>query len=87
MRLIKNIALFITILVSLPLSVWSQGGGPTFSFTSETPCTGDNFCLDVTVEDFTDILAIKFPVTWDTSVIEFQSITNFGLPGMNLSEN
>ncbi|MEO0339270.1 MAG: cohesin domain-containing protein [Bacteroidota bacterium] len=86
MRLIKNIALFVTVLVSLPLSVWSQGGGPTFSFTSEAPCTGDDFCIDVTVEDFTDILAIKFPVTWDTSVVEFQSITNFGLPGMNLSD-
>ncbi|MBL7792612.1 MAG: hypothetical protein JNK77_09830, partial [Saprospiraceae bacterium] len=33
---------------------------PTVSFSTESACTGEQVCMDVTVKDFTDILFMSF---------------------------
>lgn len=48
-----------------------QGGDPTV-------------CVDLSVRDFVDIIGVQFNVVWDTSVLDFDSVTN-EYPGLNLS--
>ena len=60
-------------------AAWAQ---PTFTFSSATPCTGDQFCVDITIKDFTDITALKFPVRWDPKVLKFTGVSQFNLPGL-----
>ena len=40
-------------------------------------------CLDLTVEDFTDVGIVQFSINWDETVLSFNSIQNFdtNLPG------
>lgn len=47
---------------------------PTFSFTPAQVQVdeGDQVCLDLIVEDFTDILSVQFTVTFDPGVLQFQ---------------
>ncbi len=53
--------------------------------------TGDQICLDVTVQDFIDIIGMQFTINYDPAILQFVSIenlnlvnlvnTNFGIPG------
>ncbi|RMF27001.1 MAG: hypothetical protein D6765_08125, partial [Bacteroidetes bacterium] len=43
---------------------------------------GDNICLPVTVSGFDNIVSFQYSINFDPSVLEFQMVTNFGLPGM-----
>lgn len=58
---------------------WAQ---PTFTFSSASPCTGEEFCVDITVKDFTDITSLKFPIRWDPKVIKLTGIGQFNLPSL-----
>jgi len=42
---------------------------------------GQNVCVPVTVENFTDIESASIGVTWDESIIDYTGIANFALPG------
>ncbi len=46
---------------------------------------GENFCIDVLVEDFDSVGLMEFSVTWDASVLNFQAVTNLNpfLPGLS----
>ncbi len=37
---------------------------------------GDNVCLDLVVKNFTDIISTQFTITFDPTVLQFQSVTN-----------
>ncbi|MBX2926229.1 MAG: HYR domain-containing protein [Saprospiraceae bacterium] len=41
--------------------------------------------VPVRVQQFVDIIGFDFSVRWDPAVLQFQSVGNFSLPGMNLS--
>lgn len=60
---------------------------PTINFSTESPCSGQNFCMDVTVEDFTDIKSLKFTIQYDPSVLQNPTISGIGLPGMTVGGN
>ncbi len=53
---------------------------PTISISSATPDPGEQFCLDVSVLDFTDILSMDFTIQWDSTVLQFDGIDNINLP-------
>jgi len=80
----KKILLLFTFILTTLLSASAQFGlgGPKFSFTSADPCTNEEFCVSVTVEDFTDLTSIKFPVKWDPSIIEFVRVDGLNLAGL-----
>jgi len=44
---------------------------------------GETICLDVTVEDFTDIVSFQFSTNWYPSVLNFVSVGAFGLPALS----
>ncbi|RMG83544.1 MAG: hypothetical protein D6714_09510 [Bacteroidetes bacterium] len=43
---------------------------------------GQQVCLDFTVQDFKDVEFMNFTINWETDVLEFVEVTNFGLPDM-----
>ncbi|MCB0638331.1 MAG: hypothetical protein KDC54_16995, partial [Lewinella sp.] len=47
--------------------------------------TGDQVCLDLTVEDFVNIVSGQLTITWDETQLAFDEVTNFNLPGLSLS--
>ena len=54
-----------------------------FNVSSAFADVGDQVCVDVSVDNFTDILATQFSINYDTNILEFESVGNFGLPSLN----
>ena len=77
----KKIVLLLTFVLTTIGAAFGQfgAGGPKFSFSSADPCTNEEFCIDVTVEDFTDLTSVKFPVKWDPGIIEFVRVDGLNL--------
>lgn len=64
---------------------------PTMTFqmpAGDAPCEGETFCMDVTVEDFTDILTTEFLIEWDSSILQFQEIRslNPNIPTLDITD-
>lgn len=55
---------------------------PTVSFSTESACTGEQVCMDVSVKDFTDILFMSFAMQWDPAILQFDQVQGFNLPGL-----
>ncbi len=51
--------------------------------TNATVSPGEEFCVDVQVENFAEIVSLNYSMGWETTLIEFVSITNFGVPGLD----
>ncbi len=77
----KKILALLVFGMTLGVSAIAQ---PTINFSTESPCNGQNFCMDVTVEDFTDIKSMKFTIQYDPSVLQNPTISGIGLPGMTV---
>ena len=39
-------------------------------------CPGESFCMDVTTENFTDIVGFEYSIGWNPNIIQFQGIQN-----------
>ncbi len=64
----------------------TSGGNPnpnptdlTFTASDETGNNGETVCLDVSVENFTNILSMQFSMNFDETVLEFDEVTNLNL--------
>lgn len=82
------------LIYSLVLSLAFLGlrAQPTFSFLPSSVNTnvGEEFSIDVQVEDFTDIAGMQYAINWDPAVAEFVSITNVNgtaVPGLDLNSS
>ncbi len=67
------------------------GGGPTYDeFTIVLPDvdieSGEQFCMDVEVYNFMDIVGMQFSLSYDPSLLEFVSVGNFNLDGLNMAQ-
>lgn len=58
------------------VSVWLGSAGSN---------TGEEVVIPVVVEEFVDILTFQFSVHWDTNVVSFLSVDDFGVPGLTSS--
>ena len=47
---------------------------PTFSLPDLIPKTGQQFCIPLSVQDFTDLNEIQFQLIWDPQILNFLSI-------------
>lgn len=46
----------------------------------------EEVCVDITVENFTDILSAEFIVEWDPNILQFTRVTNFAnLPDLSMA--
>jgi gliding motility-associated-like protein len=90
MGFMKNILtlsfLLSTLLFSNSSFAQCETAGPTLKFSDAQPCTDEQFCVDVSVADFTDLTSLKVPIGWDTSVIEFVGLNDLNLQALEESD-
>jgi len=75
----RSFALFLFLFALLgagPLTAQNAAYTLHFEQPDTLPCVGEEFCIDLTVENFTDILETRFNVVWDSTVIEFVGVGN-----------
>ncbi|MBV6427972.1 MAG: hypothetical protein KIPDCIKN_02495 [Haliscomenobacter sp.] len=79
----KKLLASIAFVIAASTAVWAQ---PTFYFSSGSPCTGETYCVDITVKDFTDIASLKFPIYFNPKVVEFTGVQNLNLNELDLGD-
>lgn len=57
----------------------------TITASSATVAKNESFCVQVSVDNFTDILGIEFLVTYDPSQLQFSEVNNLNLAGLTQS--
>ncbi len=50
-----------------------------------TDFSGTEVCLDITADFFDDLQTVRYTTIWESSVLRFNRVENFGLPNMNAS--
>ena len=82
---------------TMPITLQPNVNGGTFSIPGNPPMNetlilnlhtvmgdnGDNICLPITVENFTNISSIDGTVAWNPSVLSFTGAQNFGIATFN----
>jgi gliding motility-associated-like protein len=66
----------------------SGGGavnGPTFKVTGGSVEANEPICIDISATSFNRISAAQFTLTYDAAQLRFDSVTRFGLQGLNIS--
>jgi len=66
----------------------SGGGGPgtlTFSASDETVASGDQVCVDISVQNFTSVVSMQYSINYNSSVLQFTGSQGYNLPGFNAS--
>ncbi len=82
--MMKKLYLVLFAVIGLYINTWAQ---PTFSIAAATGNYGNNeeVCMNVIVNDFTDILSFRYAITWDAELLELTSISGFNLAGLDLN--
>lgn len=73
--------IFLTLSCSFSAS-YAQDG-ITLQVGEKTAAVGETVCVPITANDFTGILSTQYTLQWDTRYLEFETITNFGLPWLS----
>ena len=63
----RKILSTLAVVFTLTTAAWAQ---PSIIIPTETVNQGDNFCLEIDVIDFTDILSMDFSLQWDPTVMQ-----------------
>ncbi|MFK7936700.1 MAG: gliding motility-associated C-terminal domain-containing protein [Saprospiraceae bacterium] len=75
--------ILIVILSCTYFSVWAQ---PTIKATRHTVPANAVVTVEITLDDFTDILATQYSINWDPAVVDFIDVMDFRQPfGMNIN--
>lgn len=53
------------------------------NISSATVSRNEAFCVDVTAENFEEMVSFVTSIGWETSLIDFVSVTNFGVPELD----
>jgi len=61
-----------------------NGGGSLRIIGSDVEgAMGDDVCVEVTVDGFTDVAGMQFSLNWDAAFLEFVGVGDFNLSGLN----
>ena len=52
----------------------------------DTPCSNESFCVDVTVDDWTDIILLQTFIDWDPNVLTFDRVEGFNLEDLGAED-
>lgn len=74
-----------------PITITATGGNtgstpPTFTIGSATAKSGDQFCVNVTVQNFVQITGVQWTIQYDPAMMDFVSVGNFNLPGLGAAQ-
>ncbi|MDP4700872.1 MAG: hypothetical protein NWS66_13085, partial [Saprospiraceae bacterium] len=64
----------------------SQEAAVTFLFSSIAPCDNGTACVDVTTDDFSNVLYVKMPIKWDPKIVKLVDIKLGTLRNIKLSD-
>lgn len=73
--------LFTAGLLLFTLSGFGQALNTTFAPATVTAAVGSTVSLQLKVTNFTNITSLQFPITYNSAVLQFTSISNATLPG------
>lgn len=59
------------------------GGNVTFIASNETADPGDEVCVSISIQNFEDVAASEFTLTYDPAILEYEQIRNPNLPGLS----
>ena len=59
--------------------------GVIISASDEEGSPGSEVCVDIIVEDFTNITELSFTLSWNLNVIDFNRVDNINLPGLDMT--
>ena len=76
--------LFFAFLVTT--STFSQEAAVTFLFSSIAPCGNNTACVDVTTDDFSNVLYVKMPIKWDPKIVKLKEIKLGKLKNIRISD-
>ncbi len=71
-----RVLLVFALFIYFSSSIFAQ---PTFTLSNYDTFPGSLICVEVEVDDFTDINGFQFTLNWDPSVLEYESVGNFNL--------
>ena len=77
--------------VFTPMNLVTQGGNVTiptpliFTMPDEIYAPGANFCLPISVTNFTNLESIQSSINWDASVLQYDSVTAFNLSDLDIN--
>ncbi len=62
----------------------AQDGGPAVEFVLDeaSAAPGEQVTLAITLNGFEDVNGVQFSLDWNPDVLEYESVGNFGLPGL-----
>ncbi len=77
---------YVVVVLSLAVAA-SLSAQPLFQFTppQQVVNNGDVVCVDIIVDDFTDLLTVDYQIAFDSTVLAFNGASNLALPGLNAS--
>lgn len=79
----------LTVVLSFAFAI-SAFAQPTFRLSPQQQVLdeGEQVCLNLKVDNFTDILSVSFTIAWDPGVLEFDQVTNLNsqVTGLDLSD-
>lgn len=52
----------------------------------DSPCNGESFCVDVSVDDWTDIILLQTFIEWDPAVLRFDGVQGFNLTQLGIED-
>jgi gliding motility-associated-like protein len=68
-----------------PARITAQCALEGFALIADSLCAQPNHieCIDISVNDFEDIIALQFSMNWDSTKFKFDHVEAFGLPGLD----
>ncbi len=65
---------------------FAQNAAPVkMALSQENGICGEQICMQVIVQDFTNILSFQYSMNWDQNILGRASIQGFGIPDLNES--
>jgi len=78
---------FFMLFMLVSTSVIAQNPSVDLVTTSEALLHGEDFQLDLKVGDFNNMLGVQFSINWDSTILSFVAVDNFGLADISLANN
>ena len=84
----KNIHILVALIAFLfyQQSYGQTTGCENVTIESAQGQPGEEVCVNIRVNDFTDVVSMQFGMQWDTTLLEFSQVKNFNLFGLGFSD-
>jgi gliding motility-associated-like protein len=82
----KRLIIFVFFILLFSVRSNAQEAAVTFLFSSIAPCNNGTACVDVTTDDFSNVLYVKMPIKWDPKIVKLVDIKLGSLKNIKISD-